>query len=225
MKLVRLMLLLGLGAISCSTPNSNSNKLTEENHYITVKPVIVRSDKGDNPAKSDIPESLIERVYQKAHIDFIFEEPTYLNSTKARDGLYSLDRITEMATNNGLFNANDSCLYMFFVNAIDGYAGPIGMGRPNGNIIYIALGDALPQGFNESIENMHTFIIAHEIGHCLGLQHAVDDPNVPNNIPNIEGDGAFKDRIDPRYSLTDYQIRIILSSPLIRKKQGKTLLR
>ena len=52
---------------------------------------------------------------------------------------------------------------------------------------------------------MEAFVVAHEIGHNLGLKHAIDDPNVIDSIPNIQGEGDFKDRIDPKYSLSDYK--------------------
>jgi len=54
--------------------------------------------------------------------------------------------------------------------------------------------------------------------HNLSLKHAVNDKNVPNNIPNIQGDGDFKDRIDPKYSLNKYQIDIVQNSPLVHPR-------
>jgi len=189
----------------------------QERNLVYVKPVIIRSDEGEQPAKSTIPEKQIERVYQKAKIDFIFLNPVFWDNTKARDGIYNLDQISQLATEQKIIKARDT-LYMFFVNAIDRRNGPMGMGMQNGNLIFIALGDSLPDGFHDTLEDMQTFVIAHEIGHNFNLKHAVDDPNVPDNIPNIQGDGPFKDRINPKYSLNQYQIQIILKSPLIHKK-------
>ena len=65
---------------------------------------------------------------------------------------------------------------------------------------------------------MEAFVIAHEVGHNLGLKHAVNDDNVPNDIPNIQGSGDFSDRIDPKYSLNDYQIEELKKNPLVRPR-------
>ena len=58
----------------------------------------------------------------------------------------------------------------------------------------------------------------HEVGHNLSLNHAVDDPNVPDSIPNIQGDGEYFERIDPINSLNDYQIEIVRKSPLVHER-------
>jgi len=204
--------------VSCKTNQVTSSK--SEGYFVKVQPIIVRSDAGEEPAKSAISEELVERVYSKVPIDFIFEAPLYLDDTKARDGIYNLDEISQMAAEKNLIKPNDGTLYMFFVNSVDRHPGPLGRGMQNGNIIFIALDDKLPPGFDENIVNMQTFVIAHEIGHNFGLLHAVNDPNVPNDVPNIQGDGAFKDRIDPKYSLNDYQIKIVKKSLLLHKKRG-----
>jgi hypothetical protein len=65
---------------------------------------------------------------------------------------------------------------------------------------------------------MNAFVVSHEVGHNLGLKHVVDDPNINDSLPNIQGDGDFKDRIDPKYSLTDFQIKEIYNSPLVHSR-------
>ncbi len=208
-------------SVSCKKYTMETTDIAEQQrgeYYVSVQPIVVRSDKGEMPALAVIPEVLVERAYERVSIDFIFAEHIFLDDTKARDGIHNLDKISEIARKKGLIKYNDRILYMFFVNAIDGREGPMGMGKQNGNIIFIALGDKLPSGFYGDIKYMQAFVIAHEIGHNFGLIHAVDDPNVPDDVPNLQGDGPFEDRIDPKYSLNDYQIGIIKKSPLLHKK-------
>lgn len=61
---------------------------------------------------------------------------------------------------------------------------------------------------------METFCVAHEIGHCLGLIHAVDDPRVPNEKPSIMGGGEFSERIG-RNALMPSHIRQVRKSKLL----------
>ncbi|WP_457673118.1 hypothetical protein [Thiolapillus sp.] len=191
---------------------------SETEYVVNIQPIVVRSDNGDTPAESAIPEALVERAYSRVPIDFILADPEYLDSTDARDGNISLDEILQLAEQEKLVQYNDGTLYMFFVNAMEGRKGPMGMGWQNGNIIFIALGDGLPPGFDGDIADMQAFVIAHEAGHNFNLRHAIDDPQVPDDVPNIQGDGPFRDRIDPRYSLNAYQVDIVRQSPLLHRK-------
>ena len=61
---------------------------------------------------------------------------------------------------------------------------------------------------------MEAFAAAHEIGHCLGLIHAVDDPNVPDDKPSIMGDGKFSERIG-KSALAPAHIRRVRRSKLL----------
>lgn len=186
-------------------------------YILIVQPIVVQSDAGTQPASMALPEDLVDRAYQNAGIDFHFLEPIFYNNTKARDGLINLDEIVREAEKAGLLRGQNDIVNMFFVNAVDGNSGPLGRGMLGGNITFIALGENSGKDAEE-LQYMQTFVIAHEVGHNLSLQHAVDDPNVPDTLPNIQGDGPFKDRIDPQYSLNDYQINIVRNSPLVHKR-------
>ena len=195
--------------------NSVAQQPTKLTPYvIIVQPIIAQSDGGNNPASMSLPKNLVNHAYSKAGIDFHFLEPIYFNNIKARDGQISLDSIVKIANKEGYIKGQNDIVNMFFVNAVDGNKGPLGRGMMGGNITFITLGDDT----GKDNVNMQAFVIAHEVGHNLSLKHAVDDKNVPNNIPNIQGDGDFKDRIDPKFSLNQYQIDIIHKSPFVHPR-------
>ena len=196
--------------LSCSNIKIDNKK----SNVIIIQPIITQSDIGNEPAKINLSEKLIEKAYSKADIDFLFLEPFYYNNSKARDGEINLDSIVNLAKKDKILRGQNDIINMFFVNAIDGKPGPTGRGMINGNIVFIALGDNNKIKYEDN-KTMEAFIIAHEVGHNLGLKHVVDDTNIVDSLPNIQGDGAFKGRIDPKNSLTDYQIKEIKKSPLV----------
>ena len=210
------------------TQNTQAQDLNSLKPYILiVQPIVLQNNKGENPASINIPKKLINKAYEKAGISFRFLEPIYFNNTKARDGKINLDKIVQIAEKQKLIKGQNDIVNMFFVNAVDGNKGPLGRAKMNGNLIFISLGENKFKSY-EKYRNMQAFVIAHEIGHNLSLRHAVDDPDVENDIPNIQGEGEFKDRINPKYSLNEYQINKILKSPLIHprvkflsKKEGE----
>jgi len=210
MKLNLIFLLLVIVGFKCFA--QQTKKLTP--FILIVQPIIVQSDEGTDPASMALPENLVDYAYSKAEVDFHFLEPIYLNNTKARDGLINLDSIVRIAVEEKYLKGQNDIVNMFFVNAVDGHKGPLGRGMMGGNITFIALGN---DNGKENV-NIQAFVIVHEVGHNLSLKHAIDDKNVPDSIPNIQGDGDFKDRINPKYSLNQYQIDIIQKSPLVHPR-------
>ena len=198
---------------SCSPVKKNNQK----SNVIIIQPIVIQSDNGDEPAQMKLSEQLVNRAYSKANIDFHYLEPTYYNNTKARDGEINLDSIVNLSKRDRILKGQNDIINMFFVNAIDGNRGPTGRGMMNGNIVFIALGDKNKTKIEDN-KSMEAFVIAHEVGHNLGLKHVVDDKNIIDSLPNIQGDGEFKDRIDPINSLNSYQIKEIYKSPLVHSR-------
>ena len=210
--------------MGCSNFKINKQK----SNLIIVQPIITQSDLGVNPAKINTSEKLVDMAYSKADIDFYFLEQLFFNNTAARDGEINLDSIVEIASRNNFLRGQNDIINMFFVNAIDGNPGPTGRGMMNGNIVFIALGDRNKSN-DKDYNFMQAFVVAHEVGHNLGLKHVIDDSNIIDSLPNIQGDGAFQDRIDPINSLNQYQIKEIHKSPLVhsriqflKKSEGET---
>ena len=160
-----LLLVLTMSCIPIKKNNLKSN-------VIIVQPIITQSDLGDNPAQINISEKLVDRAYSKADIDFHFLEPLFFNNTAARDGKINLDSIVNIANKDDLFRGQNDIINMFFVNAIDGNQGPTGRGMMNGNIVFIALGDRNKSN-DKDHDFMQAFVVAHEVGHNLGLKHVI----------------------------------------------------
>lgn len=182
-------------------------------YVIIVQPIVFQGDDGKDPASFALPEELVDKAYENAGIDFLFLEPLTYNSTKARDGLINLNEICKQAEKDGYLRGQGDIVNMFFVNAVDGHKGPLGRGMLNGSITFIALGDSTKSDYVD----MQAFVIGHEVAHNLGLGHVVDDPEIHNDVPNLMGDGAFKDRIGPK-ALIPSQIEVIMNSPLVRPR-------
>ena len=210
---VRKFLYILFVTLSCSPIKGDNLKP----NVIIIQPIVIQSDIGEEPAKMNLSEELVNKAYSKANIDFHYLEPLFYNNTKARDGEINLDSIVKLSKRDNILKGQNDIINMFFVNAIDGHQGPTGRGMMNGNIVFIALGDENNTNA-EKQTSMEAFVIAHEVGHNLGLKHVVDDDNIIDSLPNIQGDGEFKDRIDPKNSLNPYQINEIYKSPLVHSR-------
>lgn len=157
-----------------------------------------------------IHEHLVDQVYAKAGIDVHFLEPIQYPNPAARDGEINLDQIVLAARADGAARGQGGILNTYFVNAVDGQAGPLGRGGMGMPILFIALGPEPNLG-------IEAFVLAHEAGHCLGLRHAVDDPLVPDDLVNLMGEGPFLERVGVD-GLHPSQVVTVNRSPMVRPR-------
>ena len=185
---------------------------------LLIEPVISRSSEGKDPAVSRLDRKAIESVYAQANIQIAWLQPRYLDHTAARDGTVNWKKVSEIGKERGLWESGPTRLSLVFVNKIKGMPVPSGLGaidsrpeRPFG-----AGGPICLVSLPEKQKNlaMESFCIAHEIGHCLGLKHAVKDPLVPNDKPNIMGGGGYSERIG-KTALMPAHIRQVRKSKLL----------
>jgi hypothetical protein len=202
-KTVLALLLLCFALVSVSTLQAR-----EVTHRVIVQPIVARNDEGLHPAKCNIEETLIDQVYGGIGIDFYFLKTVYYDSNDVLKGEKDVNIIVDDAREAGLLKGNGQIINLFFVDAINGKPAPRGLGQQPGWLVFIAMGKEVPEG-------QDAFVVGHECAHNLGLGHAVDDPKVPDDIPNLMGDGPFIERVGPK-GLTDYQATLIFKSPLVK---------
>ena len=202
-------LLLFAAAIALPSALCEDSEITPNRAaWLLVEPVICRSSAGTEPAVSRIDRKAIEAVYAQAKIQIAWLQPRYLDHSEARDGTVNVDEVVRIGRTRGLWGSGPPRLSLIFVNAINGKKGPRGLGMTPGPICFVAM----PK--KQTNPEMEAFVVAHEIGHCLGLIHAVDDPEVPDDKPNIMGDGDFSERIG-KNALMPAHIRRVRRSTLL----------
>ena len=183
----------------------------ERTHLLLVKPVIICDDDGNHPARHALPKDLVDRVYTRANFEFIYLDPVRWNHGKARRGEVNLNSIVKDGHANGMISTDPRVATLLFVSAVDGKTRPLGRGLQGGNICFVNLG--APDEMTKPAER--AFVVAHEVGHCLGLIHAVNDLKVPNDVPNLQGDGPFDERLAVE-GLHPSQVKTVLTSPLVQ---------
>lgn len=187
---------------------------TEENggnreiRYLVIQPVTVRDDEGGGSAQIRLYEKQISEVFRQAGVEVVWLAPTSLDSTASRDGQLTPDAIVKLGRDRQLWGQGTPRINLIFVNAIQGQTGPRGLGMTPGPICFVALPPEVKD------PEMEAFCIIHEMSHCLGLIHAVDDPQVDDDVPSIMGDGAFAERIG-QSALQPAHIATIRASRLV----------
>lgn len=179
---------------------------------LTVQPIVCTADDGSSPAAARIDPDCLA-AYREWGIDASWLPAKEWRCTAARDGLCNLDELMEQAGHLGLYSGDSTVAHIFFISAVDGHTGPLGRGMLGGNIAFVAQ-DGKREGDGPS-DARDAFIIAHELGHCLGLGHVVDELGGFNNdaVPNLMGEGTFADRIGAA-GLVRYQANVVRLSPM-----------
>lgn len=183
-------------------------------HSVTIQPIVVSDDDGSNTAtffgslnqKSSI-ETLIDSVWGQAGIDVNFLNATSWNNSFVNNGDENprpgidLNLTVNAAEDAGKTHENLDFINIFFVNTAAGFSlkddsHVAGFAFINNNGISQFVGSDLLSFGQQIIAD----VVAHEIGHNLGLVHTEDGINnlmSPNGIGN---------------TLTSDQIAIVLNS-------------
>ncbi len=207
--LLAVLVVLVVPFVQAAAPEAKPS--AQRSRVVLLQPVILADDDGSNEANAVFPKKLVDRCYTRADLEFLYLEPKIWRNTKARRGEINLDQVCKEAESAGLLRGQGEIVNLIFVSAIDGKAVTCGRGRMNGNVCFVCL----PEKNNDP--GMLEFVVAHEVGHCFGLIHAVDDPLVPDDVPNVQGDGPYAERLGVD-GINDHQRDIVLKSPLVQQR-------
>ncbi|MEN9361995.1 MAG: hypothetical protein RL095_3530 [Verrucomicrobiota bacterium] len=178
---------------------------------VLLNPIVLADDEGKVQANTCFPKKLVDRCYTKADLEFLYLEPRIWRNGKVLRGEMNLDRVCEEAKKAGVLRGQGEIVNLIFVSALDGRAQTCGRGKLNGDVCFVCL----PEKDNDP--DMLEFVVAHEVGHCFGLIHAVDDPLVPDDVPNVQGDGPYAERLGVD-GINQHQRDVVLKSPLVQER-------
>ena len=167
-------------------------------HVVTVNPIIVSDDGGANTAtyfgnatQEAAIKGFVDDIWAQAGIDVQWKATTSWNSTFALSGTpgsnnprptSDLSAVVSAANSaGGILDSDPNVLNMFFVEIAAGFSqlgnnSAAGLAFVNGNGVTQYVGGNLP-GFTAGQEVIAS-VVAHEIGHNLGLPHITEAENL-----------------------------------------------
>lgn len=211
------VLLLMVFSIGCSKDEASTDEPTtttpEESDFkeVLVQPIIITNDQGTG-SFYDIDLDKINRAYSNAKVKFVLLKSKSVQNNAIYEGTMGLDEMKEWLSKNNHLVGERNIVNLVCTENLAGSGGPIGRAETPGSITFIAF-----DSNKGSILNV--FVVSHEVGHNFGLVHADQDNNVPNDVPNVMGDGDYNDRLDPKNSFNDYQIDIINKAAIVHTKE------
>ena len=164
------------------------------NLRVTIRPIVVSNDDGSNTAEffgnesqeQDIKQR-IDELYSQANIDIFFENERMWNDSFANIGnggtrpQSDLNTIVQNGDNEGVGSPNSLVIDIYFVEVVPGFSDTgeftgNGLAFIDGSGIAVHIGDNLVN--SEIGRDIVSRVVAHEVGHNLGLPHINDTSNL-----------------------------------------------
>jgi len=190
---------------------------------VVVRPIVVSNNNGGNTAaffgdaetQAEI-ENLIDDIFAQANLDVVWENTVAYNNTFANTGNTSgrrsqsdLETIVDGGDGRGIGSSNANVIDAYFVQTAPGF-GNVGNNTANGLAFVDSSGTAIHIGDNllgfRSGLDVIAGVVAHELGHNLGLLHVESASNLLNSGATAPSNG--------NYFLTSGQINTIENSSL-----------